>query len=84
MIIERFIPALSWLKTYHRGQFSQDATGGVYRHHVADPSSHWLTPCWLGCRQKWAYTPVSYLWFCTLCLAPAHHCRLAQLPWRHS
>lgn len=26
MIIERFIPALSWLKTYHRGQFSQDAT----------------------------------------------------------
>jgi sulfate permease, SulP family len=26
MIIERFIPALSWLRTYHRGQFSQDAT----------------------------------------------------------
>lgn len=26
MIIERFIPALSWLKTYNRGQFSQDAT----------------------------------------------------------
>ncbi|NVK72252.1 MAG: sulfate permease [Oceanospirillaceae bacterium] len=26
MTIERFIPALSWLKTYNRGQFSQDAT----------------------------------------------------------
>ena len=26
MTIARFIPALSWLKTYHRGQFSQDAT----------------------------------------------------------
>lgn len=26
MTIARFIPALSWLKTYNRGQFSQDAT----------------------------------------------------------
>jgi sulfate permease, SulP family len=26
MTIERFIPALSWLKTYNRRQFSQDAT----------------------------------------------------------
>lgn len=26
MNFERFIPALSWLKTYNRGQFSQDAT----------------------------------------------------------
>jgi len=26
MTVERFIPALSWLKTYNRGQFSQDAT----------------------------------------------------------
>ncbi|MCB5162287.1 SulP family inorganic anion transporter [Marinomonas algarum] len=26
MIMERFIPALSWLKGYNRGQFSQDAT----------------------------------------------------------